>query len=392
MSVSDLKSLLKQESTGGILLMGVTIMALAMANSPLSEFYFSLKQHSFQVGFEGASLKKSLSHWVNDGLMTFFFLLVGLEIKREIKEGELSDRKKAALPVLAALGGVVLPALIYLGLNFQAPHSLKGWAIPCATDIAFALAILTLLGKRTPGALKVFLLSIAIIDDLAAILIIALFYSGPLNFVALASAGALTGILFLMNQRGLKNLGLYLGVGLLLWLAFLKSGLHATLAGVILAFSIPMAESTKQSGTAPRCPLKTLEHALHPWVTFLIMPLFAFMNAGLVFNTVSWADLTSPLSQGIKGGLLLGKPVGVLLAAWLGVKSGLARLPTAVGWPHVLGVGFLTGIGFTMSLFIGGMAFPDPPELLQVKLSVLVASTLSALIGFVFLKRLAARS
>lgn len=362
--------------------MTAAILALVAMNTGAESFYHAFTEIPFTIGFEGFLLKKSLSHWVNDGLMAVFFLLVGLEIKREIVSGELSDSKKASLPVVAAIGGMAVPALLFVLLNLNSPETIRGWAIPCATDIAFALAILTLLGKGVPGSLKTFLLSIAIIDDLGAILIIALFYSDSIDLIALMIAAGITLILIILHKRRVSRVSPYLLLGVILWIALLKSGLHATLAGVVIAFTIPLKGS---DGTSP---LEELEETLHPWVSFFIMPLFAFVNAGIPLAALSLKDLASPLSNGIQVGLVFGKPIGVLLSSWLAIKSGIARLPQGLTWWRLLGVAFLTGIGFTMSLFIGGMAFNEMEQILQVRLSVLTASTLSAVAGFVLLKAL----
>lgn len=385
MPIQAIKSFIKWESAGGVILMIAAVLALLAMNTGIEPLYRGFIDIPFTIGFDGFLLKKSFSHWVNDGLMAIFFLLVGLEIKREIVAGELSDRKKASLPVVAALGGMVAPALFFVLFNYGSPETMRGWAIPCATDIAFALAILTLLGKGAPSSLKTFLLSVAIIDDLGAILIIALFYSDPLNLVALAVATGITLVMIALHQKRVSRLSPFLFLGAILWIALLKSGLHATLAGVIIAFTIPL------KGKDGSSPLEELEETLHPWVSFLIMPLFAFVNAGIPLSALSLNDLTSPLSKGIQAGLLMGKPVGILLFSWLAVKSRLARLPQGVTWGRMLGVAFLTGIGFTMSLFIGGMAFTETEQILQVRLSVLMASTFSALLGYGLLKTLISR-
>ncbi len=376
MPLQAVKSFMRWESSGGVVLIAAAILALVAMNSAFHDLYANFIETHFIIGFDGFLLDKSIAHWINDGLMAVFFLVVGLEIKREIVDGELSDGKKASLPVFAAIGGMLFPALFFLFFNWGLSGNIHGWAIPCATDIAFALAVLTLLGKRVPASLKTFLLSVAIIDDLGAILIIALFYSGDLNKIALLAACGLTGVLYLLNRLKVGRVSPYLFVGGVLWVALLKSGIHATLAGVILAFCIPMKAPDGSM------PLKDLEESLHPWVVFLIMPLFAFVNAGIPLASVTLDDLFSPLSNGIKSGLILGKPVGIMLLSWIAVRVGLAERPEGASWTSILGMSFLTGIGFTMSLFIGGMAFTQLHQVLQVRLSVLTASTVSALLGY----------
>jgi NhaA family Na+:H+ antiporter len=316
-----------------------------------------------------------LLHWINDGLMTFFFLLVGLEIKREMVEGQLDTWRRRALPLIAALGGMLVPAAIFMAVNFPHPENWRGWAVPTATDIAFALGVLALVGSRVPGSLKVFLTSLAIIDDLGAILIIAIFYASDLSIAALAVAAVFAGALYWLNRRGETRLLPYVLLGFLLWIAMLFSGIHATLAGVVLAMMIPI----NGSGDSKHSLLHSMERALSPWVAFLVLPIFAFANAGVAIN---WnTSLLSPLGLGIVGGLFLGKQFGILAAVYLAKKARVAALPQGASWRQIYGVAVLCGIGFTMSLFIGLLAFPAPETEAVLKLSVLVGSLLSALVG-----------
>jgi len=320
--------------------------------------------------------------WINDGLMAIFFFLVGLEIKREVLKGELSSLSKISLPLFAAFGGILIPALVYLGFNYTDPVTVQGWAIPAATDIAFALGILALLGNRVPVSLKILLLAVAIIDDLAAIIIIALFYTENLSLTALSWAAVGIAVLFAMNRAKVMRILPYALVGTLVWVAVLKSGVHATLAGVITAFAIPLARPAPDKPS----PLTRAEHGLHIWVAFLILPLFAFANAGVSLKGLSPADLLSPVPLGIAAGLFIGKQIGVFSACWIAVKLGFARLPEGAGWIHVWAVACLTGVGFTMSLFIGTLAFDDPAQLNGVRLGVLMGSILSGVMGYVLLR------
>lgn len=375
------------DMAAGIVLAVSAIIAMIVANSPLHETYEHFLHLPIGLKVGNFILEHHLLHWINDGLMAVFFFLVGLELKREILVGELSDVKKIVLPAVAAVGGILMPALIYAMFNFNNADLLKGWAIPAATDIAFALGVLTLLGKRVPLSLKVFLASIAIFDDIGAILIIALFYSSGLSWSALGLAGAMLGILFLMNRLNVTRLSAYALIGLVLWLAMLKSGIHATIAGVLLAMFIPMTDISNPDES----PLENLEHDLQETVNFLILPLFAFANAGISLVSASGggsglSSLTHSVPMGIALGLLLGKPIGVMAFSWLGVKSGLASLPESVNWKQVLGVAILCGIGFTMSLFIGGLAFAG----LEVKpfderLGIILGSVLAGVAGYFYL-------
>ncbi|PZU92379.1 MAG: Na+/H+ antiporter NhaA [Chelatococcus sp.] len=375
---SPLGAFLKSEAAGGLLLMGAAALALLIANSPAAPAYFGLL--SAYVG------GLSVLHWVNDLLMALFFLLVGLEIKREFVEGQLSSWSRRALPGIAALGGMVVPALIYLALTRGDAVAMRGWAIPTATDIAFALGVLALLGSRVPVSLKIFLTALAIIDDLGAVVIIALFYTSELSLPMLAGAAACLVALLALNRLNVTRLTAYLGLGALLWVFVLKSGVHATLAGVALALTIPIGDGT-DSDEPEHSPLHRLEHGLHPYVSFLIVPIFGFANAGVSLTGMSPAALLAPVPLGIALGLFLGKQVGVFGFVWLAVKCGFGAMPARAGFVHLYGVSLLCGIGFTMSLFIGALAFPDQPDLGGVtKIGVLTGSILSALAGVVVLR------
>ncbi len=379
---------LRLEAAGGILLMAATLLALGTANSPLREAYQSFLDLPFSISLGGAGLSKPLLLWINDGLMAVFFLLVGLELKREVLEGHLSSLRRATLPAFGALGGMAVPALVFFFLNARDPAALRGWAIPTATDIAFALGVLSLLGKRVPTGLKAFLLSVAVFDDLGAIVVIALFYSGGLSLVSLAAAGALLLGLALLNRLGVKRPAPYFLLGIPLWVAVLKSGVHATLAGVVLALFIPLRPPKGEENSREEPLLRRLEHSLHPWVAFGILPLFAFANAGVSLEGLSPSDLLHPLSLGVAGGLLLGKPVGVLALSALAVRLKLAALPEGVNWRLLLGTALLCGIGFTMSLFIASLAFEEggAPFLGLDRLGILLGSLLSGTAGFLVLR------
>jgi NhaA family Na+:H+ antiporter len=361
--------------------MGAAILALILANSPLAWLYDGLLDTPVAVQIGTLEIAKPLLLWINDGLMAVFFLLVGLEIKREVAEGELSSWDRAALPAVAAIGGIAVPAALYLLVNAGSPATQRGWAIPTATDIAFALGVLTLLGARAPAALKVFLLALAIIDDLGAIIIIALFYTEDLSLLALILAGAGVLLLAILNLAGVKRLAPYLLIGVAIWICVLKSGIHATLAGVAVALLVP-----RGTGDGAGSPLRHLEHMLHPWVTFAIMPIFAFANAGVSFADASLADLLAPLPLGIAVGLFLGKQLGVFTAGWLAVRFGLCRLPHGLTWTALYGVCLISGIGFTMSLFIGSLAFGDPAHATGIRLGVFIGSILSGLAGYLLLR------
>jgi NhaA family Na+:H+ antiporter len=373
------KRFFQLEAAGGLLLIAAAALALLINNSPLSWLYNGLLDTPVVAQVGALKIAKPLLLWINDGLMALFFLLIGLEVKREVLQGHLSRPSQIVLPGVAAIGGMVVPALIYWALNRDDPAAMSGWAIPMATDIAFALGVLALLGKRVPVSLKLFLMTLAIIDDLGAIIVIALFYSGELSTLSLSLAGASILTLIAMNRLGVAKLAPYLLVGLVLWVCVLKSGVHATLAGVVLAFCIPLKNSG-QSASA----LQTLEHALHPWVAYAILPVFAFANAGVSLTGVSLDSFTHHVPMGIAAGLLLGKMLGVFGLTWLAIKTGMATLPAGANWGQVLGVSILCGIGFTMSLFVGSLAFvPGQSEFAGVdRMGILTGSILAALIGY----------
>ncbi len=371
-----IRDFLRLEAAGGLLLLGAAALALLAANSPLAHLYERLLDTPFEIRLGSLALAKPLLLWIDDGLMAVFFLLVGLEIKREILEGELSSWNQASLPLFAAIGGMLAPALVYSLVNAGHPETAGGWAIPAATDIAFALGILSLAGKGVSSSLKVFLLALAIIDDLGAIVIIAVLYTSDLSLVSLVLAGVGLGGLFVLNRRGVVRIAPYMLVGVFIWVCVLESGVHATLAGVAVAFFIPL----RTKGDAPS-PLRHLERALHPWVAFGIMPLFAFANAGVSFAGMSLSSFAAPLPLGIAAGLFVGKQLGVFGASFLVVKIGLCRLPEAVRWRQLYGVALLTGIGFTMSLFIGSLAFESAHLEGPVRVGVLSGTLLSALAG-----------
>jgi NhaA family Na+:H+ antiporter len=374
---SPLREFLASEAAGGVVLMAAAALALVVANSPLSESYFALL--AAYVG------PLSVLHWVNDALMAVFFLLVGLEIKREFVSGQLATWPQRILPGAAAAGGMAAPALIYVALNLGTPDNLRGWAIPSATDIAFALGVLALLGKRVPTSLKIFLVALAIIDDLGAVAIIAAFYTAELSGLWLSAAAVILAALAGLNRAGVTRLSLYLVLGAVLWVVVLKSGVHATLAGVALALTIPV-------GRGAGSPLQRLEHALHAWVAFLVVPVFGFANAGVSFAGMSFTSLLAPVPLGIALGLFVGKQIGVFGVAWLLIKLKLAQRPEGATLVQLYGVALICGIGFTMSLFIGLLAFPTSPDLQDaVKLGVLGGSLLSALTGAVVLLAAAKR-
>lgn len=364
----------------GLLLIAAAIFALFFNNSFLADFYNGFFNTMLTISVGDHGISKPLLLWINDGLMAIFFFLIGLEIKREVLVGELSDMKKATLPIIAAIGGIAVPAILYLSFNIDNPEGVKGWAVPVATDIAFALGILALVGKGIPKELKILLLSIAIIDDVAAIVIIAVFYTADLSFTALGLASIGIAAAVIMNAMGVKKISPYIIIGIFMWVCVLKSGVHATLAGVLLAFCIPM---TNKKG---ECPVEELEHGLHPWVFFAIMPLFAFANAGVNVQGFTPDVLTASIPLGIILGLFVGKQVGVFGFIWAGVKMGLCEKPSSTSWMQIYGLSILTGIGFTMSLFIGTLAYDDPEIMAQVRMSVLVASFMSAILGYFVLR------
>ena len=379
---------LQLEASAGILLIGAALVALAWANSPLAATYDGIRGVPVAVQFGALKIAKPLLLWINDGLMAIFFLLVALELKREALSGQLSTPSQLSLPVLCALAGVAVPAAIYAWINRGDPQAMQGWAVPAATDIAFALGILSLLGSRVPVAMKLLLSTIAVIDDLAAIIIIALFYTSELSVLALAWAGAAIAAMVVLNRRGVQALTPYLLLGLVAWVAVLKSGVHATLAGVATGLLIPHLDRKDAiDDETQHSPLETLEHALHPWVAYLILPVFAFANAGLALGGFALADVLAPVPLGVALGLVLGKPVGVLAAAGLARASGIARFPEGMDWKAMVGLGLLCGIGFTMSLFIASLAFADDGGLFpSAVLGVLCASLVSALAGSAWLR------
>lgn len=361
----------------GILLVAATIIAMLMENSPLHGLYDAIKDTPVVLQVGAFKIDKPLLLWINDGLMAIFFLLVGLEIKREVLKGHLSQRDQLTLPLIAAFGGVVFPALIYYYFNMNSAHTLDGWAIPAATDIAFALGVLTLLGNRAPNSLKVILVAIAIIDDLAAIIIIALFYTAETSMLSLGLASIGLFAAYLLNRRGITKLGPYAIIGLFVWACVLKSGVHATLAGVALGLIIPLRIKNEDG----KSPLKVMEHALHPWVVFGVIPIFAFVNAGLSLSGVSLETFMDPITIGIIAGLFIGKPLGVFGLTFIAAKLKLCKLPNNVSWVQFFGLSALTGIGFTMSLFIGTLAFENIEYISAVRLGVLSGSLLSAILG-----------
>lgn len=377
-----LSVLLRHEAAGGVLLLLAAAFALALDNSPLAHLYDRLLTVPVVVQVGGLLLEKPLLLWINDGLMALFFLLVGLEIKRELMEGNLSSWRQATLPVVAAFGGMLVPALVYAVLNAGDPVAMRGWAIPAATDIAFAVGILALLGSRVPVGLKVFLLALAVIDDLGVILIIALFYTSELSIHSLAIAGAAAAVLLALNLGGVSRLLPYILAGIVMWVAVLKSGVHATLAGVVIALFIPL--HTDRAGETP--PLVRAEHGLHGYVMLLVMPLFAFANAGVHLEGLSVGDFLSPIPLGIAAGLFAGKQLGIFGLSFLAVRFGFCRLPVGVNWLHLYGAAALAGIGFTMSLFIGTLAFGNPEYQAAVRIGVLSGSLLSGIVGYATLR------
>jgi NhaA family Na+:H+ antiporter len=375
------------ESAGGLVLMAAAALALVAANSPLAAYYDLFIETPVEVRIGRLEIAKPLLLWVNDGLMAVFFFLVGLEVKRELLEGELSRPSNVLLPALGAVGGIVAPVGLYVLFNYRDPVGMNGWAIPAATDIAFALGILMLLGNRVPLSLKVFLVSLAIFDDLGAIIIIAIFYSGNLSMNALIVASACLLILSYLNWRHVSSVSAYVLVGIVMWVAVLKSGVHATLAGVALAMFIPMRSKEEPD----RSPLRELEHDLHSVVAFGVLPLFAFVNAGISFAGMSFADLLHPVSMGIAVGLFVGKQFGVFLLCFVAIKAGLAKLPGGASWGSLYGVAILSGVGFTMSLFIDTLAFQNLPADtvfdFDARLGILLGSLASGVVGYLVLDR-----
>jgi NhaA family Na+:H+ antiporter len=410
-----------REASGGVLLMGAALIALVWANSPFGDSYDALWKTTLTIGAGEVALSKSLHLWINDGLMAIFFLVVGLEIKREVLVGELASARRAILPIAAAVGGAALPALLFLIIAGGDPEAARGWGVPMATDIAFALGVLALLGSRVPVGLRIFLTALAIVDDLLAVLVIAIFYTSDLTLPALGAAAVILGALVVANRLGVRRPIVYALLGIALWVAVLQSGIHATVAGVLLAMTIPartridpadflerargfIADFGRELGADPdeehhaalweledltesaQAPMLRMEHALHPWVAFAIVPLFALANAGVPIAGDLVSTATQPVVLGILIGLVVGKQVGITLAAWLVVRAGLATLPDGVRWRHIYGAAWVGGIGFTMSLFVADLAFGDAPSLALAKIGILAASIVAGLGGYLVLR------
>jgi NhaA family Na+:H+ antiporter len=425
--LSPFERFLRRTTAGGIVLIASSILTLFIANSSLGTAFHHFWEQTLTVGYGEWTLTLSIHHWVNDGLMALFFLLVGLEIKREILVGELSSMQDAALPIGAAIGGMVVPALVYMAFNIGTPTA-SGWGIPMATDIAFAIGILVLLAWRVPRSLIIFMTALAIADDLGAVFVIALFYTQEIDMIALLSAGGMLILLVLFNRGGIRHSLPYILAGVILWYLTLKSGLHATIAGILLALCIParpafspaqfdqrlnelsakfhsvvqdpntsdtplsnhrmatIAENVELAAVAVQPPLQRMEHGLSAWVTFLVIPIFALANAGIDFSSIDIGrSIGEPVTLGVMAGLVIGKFVGISLGSWLVIRSTLGRMPHGMNWRHLTGAAWLGGIGFTMSLFIGGMAFTDPHHFEDAKLGILVSSLVAALIGLVWL-------
>ncbi|MCG2633804.1 MAG: Na+/H+ antiporter NhaA [Gammaproteobacteria bacterium] len=384
MLVRAVRDFMRLEAASGILLFVAAVVAMVVANSAAGGWYDALLATRVQVSAGEFSIAKPLLLWINDGLMAVFFFLVGLEIKREVLAGELSDPARVALPLFAALGGMAVPASIYAFINWGDPVAIKGWAIPSATDIAFALGVLALLGSRIPQSLKLFLMTLAIVDDLGAIVIIAVFYTSDLALGSLLIGLGAVGVLFALNRRGVLGMPAYLLVGLILWIAVLKSGVHATLAGVVTAFFIPFRAEPGESHTQ----LEKLEHDLHPSVAYGILPLFAFANAGISFEGLSLDALIHPIPLGIALGLFFGNQIGVFSFSWLAIKLGLAKMPDEISWLQLYGAGLLCGIGFTMSLFVSSLAFEKGGGAVDERLGIVLGSLVSGLFGYFMLRYL----
>ena len=425
---NPLNKFIKMEAFSGIMLLIVARLALFLSNSAYSEGYFAFFQKKFTIAVEGFEISKTLIHWINDGLMAVFFLLVGLEIKRETQSGELSSFNKAALPAFAAVGGMLIPAFFYEIFNYFG-EGWPGWGIPMATDIAFALGVLTLLGKRVPTSLKLFLTALAIVDDVGAVLVIAIFYTSKIAIVPILISLGIFGIMLLLNYLKIFRVSVYLFLGFFLWIAVLKSGIHATVAGIMIAIAIPgraknsveecvssnesilnrLKDNSKTDPDDPKkgkklanavftiedncthavSPLLRLEHSLHSWVAYFVIPLFAFANAGIFLNSSLLGDIGNPIALGVLFGMVLGKPVGITLFSWVATKFNLASLPEGVSWKHIIGVGFLGGIGFTMAIFIDNLAFATDPYNIEIaKFAILLGSLLAGIIGYVILFRL----
>lgn len=424
--IAPVSKFIQLEYTGGIFLFVSVLIAIFWANSPFHDLYHHLWEIRFSIGFGEYILNHPLHIWINDGLMAIFFFVIGLELKREFMEGELSTLKKASLPMMAAFGGMVVPALIYFFIN-RGTEAGHGWGIPMATDIAFALALLSMAGKHIPVSVKVFLSALAVADDLGAVLVIAFFYTSDLNFVPLGIAAVFLLILIAGNRLGIRSVAFYLLIGIGVWIGFLLSGVHATIAGVLVAFTIPAVTrinenyfsrnlrkladdferdtfntssliTTDQHHTlthvktltlAAETPLQKIEHALHPWVAFVIMPLFALANAGIIIGTDFFTALMNPVSMGVMTGLIVGKFAGILFFTWLMVKTGVSQLPAQANWNHITGVALLAGVGFTMSLFISNLAFEVPVFIEQAKYGILMASLVAGIAGIIMLKSIA---
>lgn len=377
-----IKNFFAREEKSGILLLLFATLALITVNSPLNSLYYDIKYTDVPISLGEFNFTKTISHWVNDGLMAIFFFVIGLELKREILEGELSSFDRMVLPAIAAIGGMVAPAIIYVLININNPENMSGWAIPTATDIAFSLAVLLIIGKNVPLSLKVFLLSLAIIDDLGAVLIIAFFYTAQISGTYLIYSSIVFVLLILINRMGINKMYVYMILGVFLWYFVLKSGVHATIAGVLLATTIP---NTSNNGLE-HSMLKDLEHKLHNFVGILVLPIFAFFNSDINFADVTLSSVYSPLSLGVILGLLLGKPIGITLFTYVGMKTNLFNLPENVTIKDVFGLSLLCGIGFTMSLFINGLAFSDPVLIDSSKLGIFIGSMISAIAGYLILK------
>jgi NhaA family Na+:H+ antiporter len=380
-----LQDFMRQDSASGILLIFAAVLAMVLENSPLNLFYGALLDTPVEIRIGELHLAKPLLLWINDGLMAVFFLLIGLEVKREFLEGELSRPDQIILPGLGAIGGMLVPAVIYYWLNQGDPIALNGWAIPAATDIAFALGVITLLGKLVPVSLRVFLMALAIFDDLGAIIIIAIFYTSDLSFASLIIALVAIVILFALNIMRVSRISAYVVVGVILWVAVLKSGVHATLAGVILGLMIPL----KDAKNSDRSPLRELEHGLHQWVALLIVPVFAFANAGVSLSGLTFDSLLEPIPLGIAAGLFLGKQMGIMLFCGVAIMLGFAKLPSRASWSGFYATTILCGIGFTMSLFIASLAFEQTGTssiIMGDRLGILLGSGLSAVVGYLILR------
>ncbi|MGM8897541.1 MULTISPECIES: Na+/H+ antiporter NhaA [unclassified Psychrobacter] len=382
MAIQKVRAFFNLDASGGIVLALAAIAAMIVANSPLNVWYESFIHAPVAIQIGDFGIAKDAHHWINDGLMAVFFFLVGLELKREVLIGELSNVKQIILPAGAAIGGMIVPAIVYLLFNYNEPEFWKGWAIPAATDIAFALGILSLLGNRVPNSLKVFLVSIAIFDDIGAILIIALFYTSELSLSSLAVAGLCLPFLYLLNRRNITSLTPYLLIGVIMWIAVLKSGIHATLAGVVLALFIPLFDRTDPEHS----PLEELEHDLQNTVSYGILPLFAFANSGISLKGAGLAELFHSVPLGIAAGLFIGKQVGVMVMCWLIFKLGISTMPRGMDYKQIYGAALLCGVGFTMSLFIGGLAFAGDTSLFDERLGIIMGSIVSGVAGYIMLK------